>query len=126
MIGNMLEFKGGAEEAFVIEIYEVLEKLWSACMLTVSSYGNNLMMPTFLKILQPEYEAHKNSKLIHIHLTGLFLWIIFTHKNSKYNNCQVQHQNLYPVGIYKFPLTEFVFVFIIFIQNFTCTVQTVH
>lgn len=104
------------------QIYEVLEKQWSACMLTVISYGNNLMS-TFLKILQSEYEAHKNSKLIHIHLTGLFLCIIFTHKNSNYNNCQVQQQNLYPVGIYKFPLKESVFVFIIFIQNFTCTVH---
>lgn len=69
-----------------IEICEVLNKQWSAHMLTVSSYGNNLMMPTFLKIFQSEYEAHKNSKLTHIHLTSLFLCIISTHKNSNYNN----------------------------------------
>lgn len=57
-------------------------------MLTLSSYGNNLMMPTFLKIFQSEYEAHKNSKLTHIHLIGLFLCIISTHKNSNYNSLQ--------------------------------------
>jgi hypothetical protein len=97
-------------------------------MLALSSYVNNLIMPTFLQILQSEHEAHKNSKLTRIDsiLLVCFCALLPLIQILITILCQIQPQNFYTVSIYKLPLTEFVLVLIIFIQNFAYAVQTVH